>query len=261
MLACWTQTTQNRRVQGAHRSVTGPLSAASARDMRPSARERVPWPVWRMARSRMYTIHTTLHTYANDRVHAKRGPHRQWVITSGLMRGVRPSPRAKARIRRGCALAPSQRTAAGTARKRQAGAAAQMAQIHQDSAQPPGRRARARTARSRQSGTHAPGQRARAKAVLAPGRRAAAGTARASRQDGARPPARRARAKTAQPPRRAHSHRHGGALAPDAKTAPPPRRRASAKAVRRRRDGALAPRRRRPAWLGLGLGLVGASYG
>ena len=176
----------------------------------------------------------------NQRTHAGRGLHL-----------------AKARIRRDCALAPSQRTAAGTARKRQAGAAVQMAQT----TDPPRRRAAAGTARSRQSGTHAPGQRARAKAVLAPGRRAAAGTARASRQDGARPPARRARAKTAQPPRRAHSHRHGGALAPDAKTAPPPRRRASAKAVRCRRDGALAPRRRRPAWLGLGLGLVGASYG
>jgi len=192
------------RASARNRAVECRFRPRYAFEMRPSARESVcrgPY-VRRMARSRMYTIHTTLHTYANDRVHAKRGPHRQWVITSGLMRGVRPSPRAKARIRRGCALAPSQRTAAGTARKRQAGAAAQMAQIHQDSAQPPGRRARARTARSRQSGTHAPGQRARAKAVLAPGRRAAAGTARASRQDGARPPARRARAKTAQPPRR-----------------------------------------------------------
>ena len=87
ILACWTQTTQNRRVQGAHRSATGPLSAASARDMRPSARERVPWPVRRMACSRMYTIHTTLHTHADDRVHVRRGPLRRWVITSGLMRG------------------------------------------------------------------------------------------------------------------------------------------------------------------------------
>ena len=87
ILACWTQTTQNRRVQGAHRSVTGPLSAASARDMRPSARERVPWPVRRMACSRMYTIRTTLHTHADDRVHVRRGPLRRWVITSGLMRG------------------------------------------------------------------------------------------------------------------------------------------------------------------------------
>eukprot|EP00964_Phaeocystis_antarctica_P095853 scaffold62249_cov92-Phaeocystis_antarctica.AAC.1 len=71
MLACWTRTTQNRRVEGAHRSVTGPLSAASARaDMRgprPSAREGVPWPVRRMARSRTYTMHTTLHKHANDR--------------------------------------------------------------------------------------------------------------------------------------------------------------------------------------------------
>ena len=92
ILACRTRTTQNRRVEGAHRSVTGPLSAASARDMRPSAREiereRVPWPVRRMARSRMYTTHTTLNTHANDMVHAKRGPHRRWVITSGLTRGV-----------------------------------------------------------------------------------------------------------------------------------------------------------------------------
>eukprot|EP00964_Phaeocystis_antarctica_P016942 scaffold9330_cov84-Phaeocystis_antarctica.AAC.3 len=74
-------------------SVTGPLSAASARDMcaraaRVGARERVPWPVRRMARSRMYTAHPTLNTHANDRVHAKRGPHRRWVITSGLTRGV-----------------------------------------------------------------------------------------------------------------------------------------------------------------------------
>ena len=52
------------------------------------ARERVPWPVRRMARSRMYTTRTTLNTHANDRVHAKRGPHRRWVITSGLTRGV-----------------------------------------------------------------------------------------------------------------------------------------------------------------------------
>ena len=35
ILACRTRTTQNRRVEGAHRSVAGPLSAASARaDMR-----------------------------------------------------------------------------------------------------------------------------------------------------------------------------------------------------------------------------------
>ena len=82
---------------GAHRSVTVPLSAASARDIcaRASARERVchPWPVRRMARSRiaagctLYTRHYT-HTHANDRVHAKRGPHRRWVITSGLTRRV-----------------------------------------------------------------------------------------------------------------------------------------------------------------------------
>ena len=96
ILACRTRTTQNRRVEGAHRSVTGPLSAASARDMRPSARERVPWPVRRMARSRMYTTHTTLNTHANDRVHAKRGPHRRWVITSGLTRGVAFTSRKRA---------------------------------------------------------------------------------------------------------------------------------------------------------------------
>ena len=46
-----------------------------------------PWPVRRMARSRMYTINTTPHTHANDRVHVRRGPLRRWVITSGLMRG------------------------------------------------------------------------------------------------------------------------------------------------------------------------------
>eukprot|EP00964_Phaeocystis_antarctica_P114796 scaffold78742_cov56-Phaeocystis_antarctica.AAC.3 len=34
MLACRTQTARNRRVEGARRSVTGPLSAAFARDMR-----------------------------------------------------------------------------------------------------------------------------------------------------------------------------------------------------------------------------------
>ena len=32
MLACWTRTARNRRVEGARRSVTGPLSAAFARD-------------------------------------------------------------------------------------------------------------------------------------------------------------------------------------------------------------------------------------
>ena len=96
ILACWTQTTQNRRVQGAHRSATGPLSAASARDMRPSARERVPWPVRRMARSRMYTIRTTLHTHADDRVHVRRGPLRRWVITSGLLRRVAFTSRKRA---------------------------------------------------------------------------------------------------------------------------------------------------------------------
>eukprot|EP00964_Phaeocystis_antarctica_P139244 scaffold103994_cov66-Phaeocystis_antarctica.AAC.1 len=34
MLACRTLTARNRRVEGARRSVTGPLSAAFARDMR-----------------------------------------------------------------------------------------------------------------------------------------------------------------------------------------------------------------------------------
>ena len=34
MLACRTRTAQNRRVKDARRSVTGPLSAAFARDMR-----------------------------------------------------------------------------------------------------------------------------------------------------------------------------------------------------------------------------------
>eukprot|EP00964_Phaeocystis_antarctica_P036731 scaffold20969_cov30-Phaeocystis_antarctica.AAC.2 len=34
MLACRTRTARNRRVEGARRSVTGPLSAAFARDMR-----------------------------------------------------------------------------------------------------------------------------------------------------------------------------------------------------------------------------------
>ena len=44
---------------------------------RASARERVPWPVLRMARSWLYTIHTTLQTHANDRVHAKRALQRE----------------------------------------------------------------------------------------------------------------------------------------------------------------------------------------
>ena len=68
---------------------------------RPVAGERAcavgPCGEW-LARSRMYTIRTTLHTHPNDRVHvhAKRGPHRRWVITSGLMRGVAFTSRRRA---------------------------------------------------------------------------------------------------------------------------------------------------------------------
>ena len=56
-----------------------------------SARERVPCGPctcgeWRAAGCTLYTRHY-IHTHANDRVHAKRGPLRRWVITSGLMRG------------------------------------------------------------------------------------------------------------------------------------------------------------------------------
>ena len=65
ILACRTRTTQNRRVRGAHRPVTGPLSAASARDMRSRCarrRERAcavarTCGEWRAAGCTLYTRH------------------------------------------------------------------------------------------------------------------------------------------------------------------------------------------------------------
>ena len=66
ILACRTRTTQNRRGEGAHRSVTGPLSAASARDM--CARVSAIESVFRgpgaenSAQPDVHYIHTALHT-------------------------------------------------------------------------------------------------------------------------------------------------------------------------------------------------------